>query len=86
MGCTERMATTEIGECQDLIDNDGDTFVDLADPACLTVNSITETSPRVPSLSRLGFLLLGLSVLSLGLVHNRRAIAARVLSTPRSRF
>lgn len=86
VGCTERLATTEIGECQDLIDNDGDTFVDLADPACLTVNSITETSPRVPSLSRLGFLLLGLSVLSLGLVHNRRAIAARVLSTPRSRF
>jgi hypothetical protein len=85
VGCTERMATTEIGECQDLVDNDGDTFVDLADPACLTANSITETSPRVPSLSRLGFLLLGLSVLSLGLVYSRRPLAARVLSWQRSR-
>jgi cysteine-rich repeat protein len=40
--CAARLATTEVAECQDLIDNDGDGFIDLADPACLTPNSLSE--------------------------------------------
>ncbi len=38
--CVTRLDTTEVAECQDLIDNDGDTFIDLADPSCLTPNSL----------------------------------------------
>jgi cysteine-rich repeat protein len=47
-GCTARLATTEITECQDLIDNDGDGQIDLADSSCLTPNSLSE-SVFVPS-------------------------------------
>jgi cysteine-rich repeat protein len=43
-GCTARLATTEITECQDLIDNDGDGQIDLADSSCLTPNSLSESA------------------------------------------
>lgn len=42
--CVTRLDTTEVAECQDLIDNDGDTFIDLADPSCLTPNSLSEAA------------------------------------------
>lgn len=86
--CTTRLATTEVAECQDSIDNDNDGFVDLADSNCLEPNSLSEADLpvlTVPSLSGLGFLLLGFSVLSLGCFYSRsRPLRGRVWSVPRA--
>ena len=43
--CDDRLTLTETTECQDLVDNDGDMLVDLADPECLSVNTTSETVP-----------------------------------------
>ena len=81
-GCSDFFAPGEVTECQDLIDNDGDGFVDLADTACVEPNSLSETpSVLVPSLSGLGFLLLGLSMLGLGYIYGRQTHAGRLASS-----
>jgi glycerophosphoryl diester phosphodiesterase len=74
--CDDRLTLTETTECQDLVDNDGDMLVDLADPKCLSVNTPSETAPppppmTVPTLSVPSILLLGFSILGLGIILSR---------------
>lgn len=70
--CVERLSETEIGECQDLIDNDQDGFIDLADSSCAAAYSPSEQAPAVPLFSRSGSIVLGIVILSFGLLGIRR--------------